>query len=49
MIILSVTLLSIPIEETDGIPSHAPRYVKLMGDFNGFPVFFGRNQGTAKP
>ena len=40
------TLPSIPIVDTDGIPSHAPRCVKPVFGFNGFPIGFGGNQGT---
>ena len=46
MTVSPVTLSSSPIEETDGIPSHAPHYVKTIGGFNGFPIGFGGNQGT---
>ena len=46
MILSTGTLPSSPIEETDGIPSHAPRCVKSVGVFNGFPIGFGGNQGT---
>ena len=49
MIISPGTLPSIPIVDTDGIPSHAPSCVKPVGGFNLFPIGFGRNQGTAKP
>ena len=41
LILSTVTLPSIPISDTDGIPSHSPRCVKPMGGFNGFPVGLG--------
>ena len=46
-LILSLgTLPSSPIVDTDGVPSHAPSYVKPVGRFNGFNVGFGGRPGN---
>ena len=49
MIVSPRMLPPIPIAETDGIPIHVPRCFKTVDGFNGFPIGFGGNQGTAWP